>query len=88
MAYVLRSPGIAYEQRPGLTSAPAIFRFDNFILHKAIIFDTHSLCRLYSATPQTMRCATVPEGWRTYTCLRGSPRQDMTACHSAAPGIA
>ena len=45
----------------------------HFILHKAIIFDTHSLCRLYSATPQMLRCATVPYGSRTYRCLRDSP---------------
>jgi len=42
-----------------------------FILHKAIIFDTNSLCRLYSATPQMLRCATVPYGSRTHRCLPG-----------------
>ena len=42
-----------------------------FILHKAIIFYTNSLCRLYSATPQMLRCATVPYGSRTHRCLPG-----------------
>jgi hypothetical protein len=41
----------------------------NFILHKAIIFDTYSLCKLYFATPQMLRCATVAYGSCTYTRL-------------------